>query len=121
MEQVNPILWNICNDDTERKFNAVFNVPSLETARIYGLNKGDWSLDGVDRNDANGDSCCAGNLSGLDADSTNYMLSNLFNLQQNNTSTGDTLTYGTDYTMDSIGEVKKAKKYAFTIHGRMEV
>lgn len=54
------------------------NAPNLNVARIKNLNKGDWSLDGVERNGV-----CNGNLSGLDADSVNYLLDNLFDLRLN--------------------------------------
>ena len=75
--------------------NAVFNSSNLVTAKIKNLNKGNWSLDGVARLNQNvlvpdGETICCGNLPNLDADSVNYMLNNIFDLKQNDQTTGDT-------------------------------
>lgn len=78
MKFVVPLNGSINYDGTI--FNSVFGADSkLITAAIKNLNKGDWTFDGVETNRA-----CAGNLINLDANSINYMLSNLFDLNQNN-------------------------------------
>ena len=60
-------------------FNSIFGANSpLTTAKIKNLNKGNWTFDGVEQGRA-----CAGNLINLDADSINYMLSNVFDLRLN--------------------------------------
>lgn len=69
--------------------NAVFNASNLTTAKIRNINKGDWSLDGVARQNQHGNICC-GDISNFDADSVNYMLFNIFDLKRNDQATGDT-------------------------------
>lgn len=65
--------------------NSPFSATSLTSARIKNLNLGNWNLDGNGRGGV-----VAGNIPNLDADSTNYMLNNMFDLRQNDTVTGDT-------------------------------
>ena len=81
-----PKAWCV-NDDTYG--NAVFNASNLTTAKIKNINKGDWSLDGVARQNQYGSICC-GDISNFDADSVNYMLFNIFDLKRNDQATGDT-------------------------------
>ena len=88
-------IGGICESDNPL-FSSVFgkgvsgSESSLTDIKIKNLNKGNWSLDGVARNDANGRSCCAGNLYNLNSDSATYLLNNIFDLTRNNQSTGDT-------------------------------
>ena len=70
--------------------NSPFSATSLTSARIKNLNIGDWSLDGVIRGGT-----VAGYIPNLDADSTNYMLENMFDLRQNDQTTGDTAHFET--------------------------
>lgn len=65
-----------------RDTNAVqtFNCKNLKKARILNLNKGIWSLDGQHHV---GSGIINGNLMSLDEDSTNYLLSNVFDLRTN--------------------------------------
>lgn len=60
--------------------SRVLMCSGLKTSRIAGLNKGDWSLDGVSRGGV-----VHGNLPNLDAGSVDYLLRNLFDLRTNAT------------------------------------
>lgn len=64
--------------DSQILFNSFLNNSNLETAYIKNLNKGDWSFDGVVRNNV-----CGGNLSGLNEASVTYLLTNVFDLNLN--------------------------------------
>lgn len=55
----------------------VFTCPNLKKVKIKNLNKGVWSLDGTNHGVLNG------NLPNLDADSVNYLVSNVYDLSQN--------------------------------------
>ncbi len=94
MKFVEPVAWNIIDDGPDVVYNnAVFYAPNLVTAYIKNLNKGSWSLDGVKRYNAKNENLYAGNLESLNADSINYMLSNVFDLRQN---TSDTAHFEND-------------------------
>lgn len=54
---------------------SMFNCTNLESARIYGLNHGNWSLDGQTR-----DGIMHGNIPNLDDDSIAYLIDNLNDL-----------------------------------------
>lgn len=56
----------------------VFNCSKLQKVRIKNLNKGIWSLDNV-----NHGGTLNGNLASLDEDSANYLVSNVYDLKQN--------------------------------------
>lgn len=58
--------------------NRVFNCPSLVSAQIAGLNKGNWYLSGQEHGGV-----LHGNLRGLDNASVDYLLSNIFDLRRN--------------------------------------
>ena len=53
----------------------MFNCTNLQSARIYGLNHGNWSLDGQTR-----DGIMHGNIPNLDDDSIAYLIDNLNDL-----------------------------------------
>lgn len=77
----NEIKWNLdlsYVDPTNVSSAACLNCSNLEQAKIQGLNKGEWNLDGVNRVTNS-----RGNLTKLDADSVNYMLNNMYDLNQN--------------------------------------
>ena len=57
----------------------VFDAPNVTTMKIKNLNKGNWSFDGVTRNNT-----YHGNLTKLNADSINYLLNNVYDLTSNN-------------------------------------
>ena len=65
-------------DDDLNYFNAVFNNNSLVIAYIKNLNKGDWVFDG----DAS-HGTPAGNFTDFDSEAANFMLSNVFDLNEN--------------------------------------
>lgn len=54
------------------------DAPNLTSVKIKNLNAGDWSFDGVVRNNT-----YAGNLTKLDKASVNYLLYNVFDLNEN--------------------------------------
>lgn len=72
MKFVNPLNGN--------QSAQTFNCKGVKKARIMNLNKGIWSLDGQHHV---GSGVINGNLSGLDEESTNFLLSNVFDLRTN--------------------------------------
>lgn len=77
--------------DPYKNSEMVFQCTNLQKCKIKNINKGIWSLDGV-----NHAGVINGDLPNIDEDSTNYLLSNVFDLRLNERTdlSGDEYTEG---------------------------
>ena len=90
----------LVNNEAGTRYLA-FNCQSLETAYIYGLNHGDWILDGKGTGNDN-----HGNLKSLDDVSIQYMIENLNDLVSTYVEGGDP-----DYETTAVPSVNHANLY----------
>ena len=74
--------WNNIIDPTHPEYQRL--VHPLVNCRIKNLNKGDWHLDGT----VNSSNFTHANIPNLNADSIEYLLTNVYNLTYNNTQLG---------------------------------